>query len=188
MAKKTADTGNGTLHDNWFDLIPEEDRDELKAKQWQTEYRATDDESAYGNLHYGTDTERESLRDQNRQQDMHYVQPDIELSTDSLSPADVTVNRPADQDVSLEGISRQAATHHESIPSAEALSAGDISPRTINTPDIVRVETQTEPDQEPEGTDAIPEIHRNTTHSTGNYTTVKAEAINEQNVTQLCDA
>ncbi|RUM39103.1 MAG: hypothetical protein DSY57_01615, partial [Desulfobulbus sp.] len=166
MSEKTGNNSGGTLQESWFDLIPEEERDELKAKQWQTEYRATDDESAIGNLHYGTETERDNLQDKSRQPDMEYVRPDLDLPSDSLSNDATTIHRVSTMDASGTDMPDRVPSVSEHSLSAEALSSGDASPLSVDIPDIDHGITKSTAIPDPEVSAAISEVHRAGTKST----------------------
>ncbi|HHB76407.1 MAG TPA: tandem-95 repeat protein, partial [Desulfobulbus sp.] len=160
MAEKTENKAGNVTRESWFDLIPEEERDELKAKQWQTEYRATDDESAIGNLHYGTETERDNLQDKSRQSDMEYVRSDLDLPSDSLPRDATTIHRASTMDSSGVDMVGRAPSVSEHSLSAEALSSGATSSLSVDIPDIAHAGTEAATIADPEVSAAIPEVHR----------------------------
>ncbi|HHD63119.1 MAG TPA: hypothetical protein ENK96_01870, partial [Desulfobulbaceae bacterium] len=141
MAEKTGNKVNSTLHDNWFDLIPKEDRDALEAKQWQTESRQADDESALGNLHYGMETERDSLRGSTNHQTMEHVHSEVVLPEERRPQNDATTHRFSTGDNSDEYNPRVSTGLKEASLSAEALSSGDATPLAVDTPSIARVDS-----------------------------------------------
>ena len=58
------DKSQNPTDETWFDVEDNPDgADSLKAKHWQTEQRGVSDKSAQGNLHYGTDTEQDFIRE-----------------------------------------------------------------------------------------------------------------------------
>jgi len=146
MAEKNATTQNAAPRDNWFDLHTEENnQDELKAKQWQTERRETDDEASIGNLHYGTETERDNLRETHPQQTMDPAHSDSEFSKTTLTDQDHPVPPELTADEPAASQARSTVEKTGSAPSAEALSGGNTAPLSTESPEIQRADTERAP-------------------------------------------
>ncbi|HEB69326.1 MAG TPA: tandem-95 repeat protein, partial [Desulfobulbus sp.] len=142
MAAKNTTTQNAPLRDNWFDLPAEENnQNELKAKQWQTERRETDDEASIGNLHYGTETERDNLRETAPQQEMNPDHSNDEFSTTVFADHDDSDHTYQTTDEPATSRSHSSVDKTGPLPSAEALSGGNTAPLSTKSPDIQHVNT-----------------------------------------------
>ena len=124
MAEKKTNTQNPLANDSWFDLVAEEDQGDLKAKQWMTERRESDDESSFGNLHYGSETEQDNLRANRSQKETTPVHSHLDgINGIAIAPEDNAEHTAATTQV-VTTLRRRSSVPDESPYSAQALSSG----------------------------------------------------------------